>query len=239
MFSGDSLKDWYEVIRIISNKMSEEKSRRIQEGKEHTRLYLRQTIRKNMRRGGELLELAYEKPKKIKTNIVILADVSKSMEIYSRELIQMMYSFQNSKLHIETFVFSTSLYRLTKQLKSGDYKKVLKSIPEEVDEWAGGTRIGESLWDFYAQFGNRLLNSKTFVFIVSDGLDNGEVEYLRKAMVSIKKRAKKIFWFNPLAKSPNFTIQTQGMLVAKNHIDYLIPATGVADFKRFLSGVKL
>ena len=238
IFSEEDLKDWQEVIRIVRKKISDIPGRRQMSTQKSGKLFLRSTIRTNLRRGGELIELNYLQKKPKKANVIILADVSRSMELYSRELLRMMYSFQNSNINLETFVFSSSIYRITKKLKAGNFRQALKSISEFVDEWSGGTRLGDCLNTFHKKYGKLLGSGKTYVFIVSDGLDNGDIELFEKGMKSIKKKSRKIFWFNPLAKSAEYTIQTKAMQVAGQYIDYLVPATGVSDFKRFLGNTK-
>ena len=220
-----------QLIRQIAKSMVSKLNRRYEKAKSHSQLDLRRTLRQNMRSGGEIMELFYRKPKKNKQQIVLLCDVSKSMDLYSKFLIQFIFAFQNAYRRIETFVFSTSLHRVTKQLKEQEFQQALQQLSEEVPDWSGGTRIGAALHTFCEEHAQRLLNGKTFVLILSDGWDTGEPHLLEGSMQVIQSRAKKVIWLNPLAGNPDYQPSAKGMEVAMPYIDLFVSAHNIESLR--------
>ncbi len=232
VFSKEDLKEWSEVLKLLHKSLAAQPNRRSIYNHKPGQISLRPMIRQSMRRGGELIDIFYRHPKEQKVRVVLLCDVSKSMQAYTRFIIRMMYSFQNSTATIETFVFSTSLYRVTSKLKHQDLGRALESISSYVDEWASGTQIGACFASFLNRYANHILTKKTMVFIVSDGWDSGDAELLAGSMKKIKAKSRKVFWLNPLAKSPDYRPETKGMKAAIPYIDYLVPALNAEDLKR-------
>lgn len=233
-FAEEESREWSHIIRILKRQLENQPNRRLVHNKKPGQLSLRPLVRQNMRKGGELLDLYFKHPKKQKLKLVLLCDVSKSMDLYARFIIQMMYAFQNSGLQMETFAFSTSLYRATRLLKSQSIKKALNALSDHVEEWGSGTRIGDCLFEFVDRYGRSLLDKKTYVFIMSDGWDNGNVELMGRAMKKIKSASKKVIWLNPLASSESFAPEVQGLKAALPYIDALVPATQIGDLKYVL-----
>ncbi len=234
VFSKEDLKEWSEVLKLLHKSLAAQPNRRSIHNQKPGPISLRPMIRHSMRRGGELIDIFYRHPKEQKVRIVLLCDVSKSMQAYTRFIIRMMYSLQNSMVNIETFAFSTSLYRITSKLKNQDLGRALESISSYVDEWASGTQIGACFASFLNRYANHILTKKTMVFIVSDGWDSGDAELLANSMKKVKVKSKKVFWFNPLAKSPDYRPETKGMKAALPYIDYLVPALKARDLKDWL-----
>ena len=155
--------------------------------------------------------------------------------MYSKFLIEFMYSFQQVVHQLKTFVFSTQLVALSQVLRDGNYEKVLENLSEQVPNWAGGTRIGSSLDTFKTNYGNHILNKDSIVIIISDGWDTGVPEVLSDAMKAIYKKAKKVVWLNPLAGNPNFVPEALGMQAALPYIDVLGAAHNMESLKKALS----
>jgi uncharacterized protein with von Willebrand factor type A (vWA) domain len=211
------------VIRALAKRIAAKTSRRYKFSHQQDIPDLRQTLRKNLRRGGELLELAYRKPKRNRTKILLLCDVSKSMELYTAFLLQFMYAFQQVYSRMETFVFGTSLKRITPVLKEQNFRAALHLMVAENNDWSGGTRIGESLYDFVIHYSKKMLDSKTIVIIVSDGWDKGNMDILRESMEHIHQKARKVIWLNPLAGFVSYRPDVAGMQTAMPFIDILAP----------------
>lgn len=178
---------------------------------------LRRTMRL-MLRDGELLEIAQRERRPRRLELDLICDVSKSMDVYSTFLIQFMYAFQHAYRRIETFVFSTSLHRITTLLKEPALQLALSRARETVPDWSGDTRIGESLQRYLSDYGGRL-GRRTMVVILSDGWDTGDTELLASAMRTIQRRAARVLWLNPLLGSPGYRPETRGMLAALPYID--------------------
>jgi uncharacterized protein with von Willebrand factor type A (vWA) domain len=158
----------------------------------------------------------------LKTKLVVLCDVSGSMDLYSRLLVQFLYALQNQLGRMETFVFSTRLHRITEGLRGHSYEVALSRLGD-VRDWSGGTKIGESLRAFYQDW-RRLLDRDTVVLVLSDGWDTGDPAVLADALVAIRRRSGKIIWLNPLLGSPDYQPLTQGMVAALPHVDAFLPA---------------
>jgi len=237
-FAKEELSEVMRVIRALAKKLANQKSCRYENSKKNEQLDLRRLMRKNMRSGGEFLELTYKKPKQRKIKIILLCDVSKSMDLYSRFLIQFMYGFQNSYRQIETFVFSTRLQRITQQLKNQEFNSALKRLSAEVHQWSSGTKIGASLQTFLHDYGSRLVNQKSVVIILSDGWDTGDVDILEDSMRRIHRKAGKVLWLNPLAGNPNYKPSTQGMKAAMPYIDVFAPVHNVDSLRKIASQLR-
>lgn len=221
---GEEVDELMQTIRSLSKRLAAKASRRYKFSYQVNKPDLRQTLRKNLRRGGELLELVYRRPKRNRVKLVLLCDVSKSMELYTAFFIQFMYAFQQVYGPMETFTFGTSLKRVTHQLKEKNFREALQLLGAENNNWEGGTHIGESLDNFVKLYSKKMLDPKTIVIILSDGWDNGNMEILKSSMAIIRARSKKIIWLNPLAGFASYHPDTAGMQTAMPFIDVFAPA---------------
>ena len=233
-FSDDQIPDLLDFLRKLAKKLSRDLSRRYQTGNRSRKLDLRQILRKNMRRGGEIIELAYRQPQKNKIKLVLLCDVSRSMELYSRFFIHFMYGLQSVFHSMETFVFGTRLTRITTAMQSSNFEKALMQLQEEVPDWFGGTRIGESLEQFCEAYSNRMINHNTIVLIMSDGWDTGGIAALEKSMRILNQKSAKIIWLNPLAGNQNYKPSVRAMEVAMPYIDVHLAAHNLDSLKALL-----
>lgn len=221
-----------EVVQMIARRLALRKSRRRKQARRGAP-DLRRTLRLNLRRGGEIVEIARRAPRQERLQLVLLCDVSKSMELYSRFILQFAYAFQVSFRRIETFVFSTNLVRISDTLRKGTlhFSKMLDNLSEQVPGWSGGTRIGASLAQFTAEYASRYLNSKSVVVIVSDGWDTGDTTELSEAMQLIHRRANKVIWLNPLAGNPGFQPTAAGLAAALPYTDLHLAAHNIESLK--------
>lgn len=231
-FTEHELHEVVQAIHLIARSLALRLSRRKAKSKTPAGLDLRRTLRLNLRRGGEILDLAFRRPQRQRQQIVLLCDVSKSMDLYSRFLVQFIYAFQNAYRRIETFVFSTTLHRVTRRLKQRDFRNALNELADEVPDWSGGTRIGESLDAFVRLYGGKLLNRQTVVIILSDGWDTGNAELLAESMRKIKSKAAKVIWLNPLAGNPKYSPEVKGMQAAMPYIDIFASAHNVESLRQ-------
>jgi uncharacterized protein with von Willebrand factor type A (vWA) domain len=219
----EDIDELMQMIRALAKRMAAKASRRYRSSHREDMPDLRQTLRRNLRRGGELLELAWRKPKQNRIKILLLCDVSKSMELYSAFLLQFMYAFQQVYSRMETFAFGTSLKRITPLLKEQNFRKALQLLQTETDDWSGGTRIGECLNDFVNNHSKKMLDFKTIVIIISDGWDSGDMQLLQQSMGYIHRKSRKLIWLNPLAGYASYRAYTSGMQTAMPFIDVFAP----------------
>lgn len=211
------------LLKALAKQLAAQVNRRYEKSNSSDLPDLRRTLRQNMRRGGELLDLLFRKPKRNRTRLVLLCDVSKSMELYSSFLLQFMYSFQQVYRRMETFVFGTTLQHITHLLKQNNFTQSLRLLSAQGESWNSGTRIGESFSHFVNEHAARVLNKQTIVIILSDGWDTGNTEKLSQSMEQIKARSKRMIWLNPLAGFEGFHPDTAGLQAALPYVDVLAP----------------
>jgi uncharacterized protein with von Willebrand factor type A (vWA) domain len=210
------------AILLIATKIATQISRRKKLGRRGVAVDPRWTMRKNMKYGGEIIDLVERKKRIKKTKVVLLCDVSGSMDCYSRFLIQFMYGLQNELWGVETFVFSTSLSRITHLIRTKDIANALEKISGSILGWSGGTNIGRSLHTFNRNFAPSMVTHRTVIVIISDGWDRGDVSLLERQMQDLKRRCKKLIWLNPLLASENYEPLCKGMQAALPYIDLFL-----------------
>lgn len=234
-FTEEDLEEVKKLIILVAKKLAAQFNRRFRTVPSSQNFDLRKTMRQNMRRGGEIVEMFFKQRKKRKVELVLLCDVSKSMDLYSRFLVQFIYAFQTVYKRIDTFVFSTSLHRISDQMQERTFYKALNKLSETVPGWSGGTQIGASLAEFVEDYGHKSLHKQSVVLIMSDGWDTGEPDVLAEAMKTIHKKAARVIWLNPLAGNPNYESTALGMSVAMPYIDVFASAHNIDSLRKVLS----
>ena len=229
-FSNDELEEISRIARRIVRRLARNRSRRWRPMKRGYRVNLRRSLRLSLKTGGELIDLAFKERRPKRTKLFVICDVSGSMDIYSRLLLQFVYGLQNSFAKVESFVFATSLSRITGELKNKTYKRALDRLSANVRGWSGGTRIGASLTTFNAQWLRRI-DKQTVLIILSDGWDTGEPEQLAHALAQLKQRAGRLIWLNPLLGNSAYQPLTRGMQAAMPFINVFAPAHDLASLR--------
>lgn len=216
------------------------RTRRKQRGRGRE-LDLRRSLRRNARFGGELVRLESRRRKEKPRRLVVVCDVSGSMERYTRMLLHFIHSLYGGlDHHIEAFLFATRLTRVTRHLGQRDIDRAVAEVAKAVPDWSGGTRIGEALREFNLAWARRTLGWGSVVLIVSDGWDRGEPELLAREMARLQRSCSRLIWLNPLAGSEEYEPLTQGMRAAAPYIDDLLPVhnlAALADLARHLNGL--
>ena len=193
---------------------------------------LRRTFRRNLKHGGELLELAHRQIKTKPRSLVLICDVSGSMERYTRMLLHFIHTVSGHSVagelgQVEAFLFATRLTRITRQLNHRSIDEAVTQVSRAVPDWAGGTRIGETLRSFNFQWSRRIPVSKGVVLIISDGWDRGEPELLSREMARLQRSCRRLIWLNPLLGSPTFEPLTQGLQAALPYVDNFLPVHNI------------
>lgn len=178
------------------------------------RIDLANSLRKNLQYGGNLIKLEKKHPKKEKYRLLVLLDVSGSMDKYSFYLLKFLWALRAHFKEFEAFTFSTQLVRITDLLNENELTGALQAISSNVHHWSGGTKIGACLQQFIEQYSKRFLNGKTITIIMSDGLDTGAPEVLEAAAAQLKLRSKQLVWLNPLKGMEGYQPVQQGMQAA-------------------------
>ena len=236
-FRADELEEMGRLVALIARILARRFNRRYRDSSRRGRLDLRRTLRRNLRRGGELVDLSFRQRRRRRLKLVLLCDVSRSMDLYSSFLIQFVFAFQLACRRVETFVFSTTLRRVTDTLDNEDLDEVLAALSRQVPQWSGGTRIGASLRTFLDGYGDGLLDKQTAVILLSDGWDTGDIGMLREAMREIHRRSLAVIWLNPLLGSEEYRPDTRGMRAALPHVDLFAPAHNAASLKELASAL--
>ncbi len=220
---------------ILKNMMTTfqiDRTRRSRTSKKTGDLDFRRIFSKSLKSEGIPLELYYQRKKKRLKHLVILADVSGSMNRYARFVMPFILGLKGVGSKAEVFVFSTSLTHITFLVKHLSFEKAMERISATVPDWSGGTKIGLSLHQFNQDHGARLLHSRTVILIMSDGWDLGGKEMLKREMENIKRKVHSVIWLNPLAGEPGYRPVPTGMKTALPYTDYFLPANSLENLKR-------
>jgi uncharacterized protein len=226
-FSQVPQTDLAELERVslrLLRRMSYRVSRRLQSRKCRDFVDLRRTIRRSIGHGGELIELNYKGHKRERARLIILLDVSDSMNLYSLFLLKFAYALGRRSKEVLTFVFSTNLVAVSNVLRAQRLSGALETLSLATTGWSGGTKIGSSLQEFNRLHAGKLLTRKTVFIILSDGWDTGTPEVLVAELSKIKRRVSKLIWLNPLLGLEDYEPITRGMSAARPYIDVFAPA---------------
>jgi uncharacterized protein len=235
-FPAEDLDEVARLTALIARRLARRVSRRRRPTRRGGMFDLRRSIRANMMK-GEIIELRRRERRRRKVRLVLLCDVSGSMDLYSRFLLLFLYALQNVFGRVETFTFATRLTRVTDHLKGPSYRLALKHLTE-VRDFSGGTRIGESLQEFNRRW-RHLVDRHTIVVILSDGWDTGEPEVLASEMLTLKRLAGRVVWLNPLLGNPSYEPLTRGMAAALPLVDHFAAAHNLASLRDLASHLTL
>jgi hypothetical protein len=183
----------------------------------------RKTMRKSLQTSGVPLKIHERRVKEKPRALVVICDISGSMDRYSRLLLHFIHTIENGMAKVEAFVFGTRLTRVTRLIKNRPIDEAIPRVSSEVQDWAGGTRIGESLQTFNQQWARRVLRNGAVVLIISDGWDRGDPDLLGQEMYRLQRSSYRLIWLNPLLGSPRYQPLTRGMQAALPFIDDFMP----------------
>jgi uncharacterized protein with von Willebrand factor type A (vWA) domain len=220
---------------ILKNMMASfrvAESRRFKRSKKDRDMDFRLILKRSLKVEGLPVQLFYRRRKKRLKKLVILADVSGSMDRYVRFLMPFLLGLRGIGSQSEVYVFSTSLSRITLFVRKLPVEKALSRIAGEVPDWSGGTRIGESLQQFHERYGQRHLNKRTVVVIMSDGWDLGARSLLQKEMQALSGKVHSVIWLNPLAGDPEYRPLCRGMQAVLPYVDHLLAADSLQSLRR-------
>jgi hypothetical protein len=208
------------------------RSRRQQRSRRHRgRPDLRRTVRRALRTGGEPVHRAFLQSGTRPRRIVLLCDVSGSMEPYARALVRFLHAAVVGRGRVEAFAMGTRLTRVTRELSSRDPDAAIAAAARRVVDWSGGTRLGESLRDFNDRWGVRGMARGSIVVILSDGWDRGDPDVLAEQMARLHRVAYRVVWVNPLKASPDFAPLARGMAAALPFVDEFIEGHSLASLE--------
>jgi uncharacterized protein with von Willebrand factor type A (vWA) domain len=213
-------------------------SRRLRPGR-GAQYDMRRTLRRNLKYGGEVLHWEHRLRKHKPRPLVIVSDISGSMERYTRLLLHFVYSLSEGlDQKVEAFVFSTRLTRITRQLRQRDVEEALQEVSRQVTDWSGGTRIGEALKTFNFKWARRVLGQGAVVLLISDGWDRGDIDLLRHEMARLQRSCYRLIWLNPLLGSDQYEPLTRGIQAALPYIDDFLPVHNLASLEDLAEHLK-
>jgi uncharacterized protein with von Willebrand factor type A (vWA) domain len=231
---AEHARDVEALMRRFARRLKHVRLRREARCDHGRRLDLQSTIRRSVAYGGTPLRLAWKDRRRVRPRLVLLLDVSRSMSRYSFFYLRLARALCGELADVHCFIFHTRITGVGEALRDPDPWRAQERLHVLAVGWGGGTRIGECLRDFNRGQGARLVHSRTGVIIVSDGYDTGEPQVLSDALATLRRRARRIVWLNPLLNQPGFTPESRGMRAAAPHIDLLAPGADLAGVARVL-----
>jgi uncharacterized protein with von Willebrand factor type A (vWA) domain len=214
------------------------RTRRFRVHRSGRRIDLRKTLRESLREGGDIIPLVRAAPTELHPPLVVLCDISGSMNPYSRMFLHFLHAITNDRDRVSVFVFGTRLTNITRQLRHRDVDVAMARVAEAIKDWSGGTRIGASLREFNFKWGRRTLGQNACVLLVSDGLDREAGEGLGEEMERLGKSCRQLVWLNPLLRYEKFEARPAGVRAMLPHVDLFLPVhnlKSLVDLARTLS----
>ena len=222
------------LLERLARRLATRRSRRWVPVHGRGRPDVRRSLRRAVGNGGELVSLAHRARPIETARLVLLCDTSGSMEAHTRFLLAFARALRRVADRTEVFAFNTDLVRITQWMAVSRLAALEARLRDAVPDWSGGTRIGECLAAFAARHLAALVDSRTVVVVLSDGLERGDPAVLAEALRRIRARARRVVWLNPLAGDPDFEPTAAGMAAALPHIDLLAPAHDLASIEQLL-----
>jgi uncharacterized protein with von Willebrand factor type A (vWA) domain len=215
------------------------RTRRFRPDRAGPRIDLRRSLRETLRAGGDVIPLVRAAPRELHPPLVVLCDISGSMNPYSRMFLHFLHAITNDRDRVSVFVFGTRLTNITRQLRHRDVDVAMAKVAEAIKDWSGGTRIGASLREFNWRWGRRVLGQNACVLLVSDGLDREAGEGLAEEMERLAKSCRYLVWLNPLLRYDKFEARPAGVRAMLPHVDLFLPVhnlNSLLDLAKSLSG---
>ena len=225
------------LMRRFARRLKRVQLRRETRARHGRRLDLQATIRHSVSSGGTPFHLAWKSRRRVRPRLVLLLDVSRSMALYRFFYLRLARALSAELADVHSFIFHTRVTGVSEALRDPDPWRAQERLHLIAQGWAGGTRIGESIAQFNREQAPRLVHSRTAVIILSDGYDTGEPQVLSDALATLRKRARRIVWLNPLCNRPGYAPISQGMIAALPHLDLLAPGADLNSIAAVLPNI--
>jgi uncharacterized protein with von Willebrand factor type A (vWA) domain len=236
--SGEEWSHFRQVVSRMALELDRRRSRRFKRGS-GPRPDVRATLRQSFHSAGEWMRWQRRKRIDVDRPLVVLADISGSMERYSLALLHFVYAaVRGYRGGAEVFVFGTRLTRITQELRRRRLPDAMAKVAGTVPDWSGGTRIGRSLHTFNTRWARRVLGRGAIVLLISDGWDRGEPAVLATEMARLQRTAGHLIWLNPLLGTRGYRPLTSGMQAALPYVDAFMPANNLASLERLAEGLR-
>jgi uncharacterized protein with von Willebrand factor type A (vWA) domain len=222
-FSQEELAEARRLIESMTWRLGTRLTRRKQRALRGDFIDYRATLRGAMKQGGVPLDLKWRERKERMRPLVLICDISGSMDRYSRLLLRFVHALEHGLDAVEVFVFGTRLTRITRELRKKNVDQAIADVVASVDDWSGGTRIGESIKEFNYRWSRRVLRSSATVVVISDGWDRGDPQLLGAEMARLQRSCRRVIWLNPLLGAPGYQPLTQGIRASLPYVDHFLP----------------
>jgi hypothetical protein len=221
--SAAELAEAKKMMRELRLPLPMVRTRRLAPHRRGARVHLRATLRESLREGGDIIPLVRAKTLAVHPPLVVLCDISGSMNPYARMFLHFLHAITNDRDRVHTFVFGTRLTNVTRQLRHRDVDVAMARVADAIKDWSGGTRIGVCLREFNWRWGRRVLGQSACVLLVSDGLDREAGEGLAEEMERLAKSSRYLVWLNPLLRYERFEAKPAGVRAMLPHVDLFLP----------------
>ena len=235
--TGEELSEAQKLMADFPRSLGLRKTRRFQRGKGR-QIDLRNALRRSALKGGELIALPTRTQKLKPRPVVLICDISGSMERYTRILLHFMHSVSGALFHVESFVFSVSLTRITHPIRQKSVDRALRDIGGLVNEWGGGTRTGDALHIFNYRWSRRVLGRGAVVLLITDGWDRGDPGQLKMEVERLQRSCQRLIWLNPLLGSDEYEPLTRGAQVMLPFVDDFLPVHNLASLHMILTEIQ-
>ncbi len=220
-----------QVIRDLAKHLATRPSRRMHQAPHGAKIDLRRSVRRNVRHGLDLLQLARVERRTRKTRLVMLCDVSGSMDAFNPFLLRLMFGLQQALKNSRTLVFSTHVTEITALLRRRSVQDTLREVGETVRQWSGGTNIGGALATLNRSVLREGTGNSTVVLVISDGYDNGDTHLIDLEMRTLRRLVESVVWINPMYGASTFQVRAAGMKAALPYVDHFLPAFDAKSLK--------
>ncbi|HWA58957.1 MAG TPA: VWA domain-containing protein [Gemmatimonadales bacterium] len=232
--TADEEREALRLLAALRPRLPMRPARRGIVGRRGARPALRQMLRRSLASGGQPLWWRWLRRGVRPRPIVLVCDISGSMERYSRFLLRFAHTLARSGAPLEVFVFGTRLTRITRQLRVRSGDEALRRVAGTVVDWSGGTRIGESLRELNQRWVRRTVRSGAIVLLISDGWERGDPELLAREMARLQRSCHRLLWLDPLASRAGFEPATLGLQAALPYVDEFLPCASISSLERLV-----
>ncbi|MSQ52728.1 MAG: VWA domain-containing protein [Betaproteobacteria bacterium] len=222
--TADELAQAKALIKRMRLPIRDIRTRRFRADLHGARIDMRATLRASLREGGGLIDIKRRSPRWQHPPLVVLCDISGSMNRYSRVFLHFLHAITNDRDRVHTFVFGTRLTNVTRCLRHRDVDIAMTGVADLVSDWSGGTRIGASIRDFNVHWSRRVLGQNAVVLLITDGLDADVGQGLSEEMDRLHRSCRQLIWLNPLLRYEGFEARPAGIRAMLPHVDKFLPA---------------
>ena len=233
----DEAQDAERMVAALQPGLPRRPSRRHRVARRGRRPALRAMLRHSLGTGGETVTWRWHRRDTLPRPLILICDISGSMERYSRYLLRFGHALGRSGAPVEVFVFGTRLTRITRELRQRNVDQAIRRVADKVVDWSGGTRIGASLHHLNRQWVRRVIRSSAVVLLVSDGWERDDPERLGREVATLARSCHRLIWLDPLAGHPGFTPATRGLLAALPYVDAFLPCGNVESLERLAASL--